>query len=155
MKLPTILAGPILRRVDSKNIYLWIALSKPLNIDAQLFYVDSTLNKNEYQYDHIPVHTETKRITLGNCLYIYLLNVTPESTYFPTSVLLGYNLILHEDNQTKDLGDYDLLNPESENSITYGGLKYPTFFIQSRNNSRVLYGSCRKPHGKGKDALVI
>jgi hypothetical protein len=36
-QLSTLLAGPILRRVDSSQVCIWIACSKPVTIRAEVF----------------------------------------------------------------------------------------------------------------------
>lgn len=144
LKLPIILAGPILRRVETSSITIWIAVSCPFQISAKVFI----MNTDVYQIDSkcLP-----QTIQLGKNLYIYLLKLTPLDGEFPGDTLLGYNLYF---NNNLNLGDFGLLDPNDSHSIVYGDLQYPSFYIQQHLDSNVLYGSCRKLHGEGNDALV-
>ena len=40
-KLPTLLAGPILRRVEPSQVCIWIACSKDVSIRAEIFRVEA------------------------------------------------------------------------------------------------------------------
>lgn len=151
---PALLAGPIIRRVDQSYAYIWIATSKNYMINAECFNI--TIKYEGNQYSKIKTRTKKQTISLGKNLYIHLLKITP-SKMFKTNQLIGYNLHFKNKKESFDLDDLDLLNPMNPNSITYGSLKYPSFFISkdesSTINARFLFGSCRKPHGEGEDTL--
>ena len=154
MKLPAILSGPVIRRVEPSSIYIWIALSRKVEIDAQLFQIDVTSADEENLYLPLGIHTETKIFKAGEQLYIYLIRLCPEHTHFPPCTLLGYDLIFKKGRFLRSLGSYNLLNPANPHSIVYGDLKYPAFYINHESEpSNLLYGSCRKPHGQGDDAF--
>ncbi|MDX5474726.1 MAG: hypothetical protein LPK00_04230 [Bacillaceae bacterium] len=156
MKLPFLLSGPILRRVQTEVVYIWLATSQPCSLSTNFFKINKRSFNEKYKYTEIPVHTVTKSIFVADNLFVHLLKITSkENTYFPTDTLLGYNVIFHTNNERNDLDSLGLLSEENNNRITYGKLKYPTFFIHSKKQTNILYGSCRKAHGKGKDALVI
>ncbi|WP_144481084.1 hypothetical protein [Cytobacillus oceanisediminis] len=149
MKLPFILSGPILRRVEPTSLYIWIALSRQIKMDAQLFQI------NQDTYIPLDINTETKTFKAGEQLYIYLIKISPRRTPFPSCTLLGYNLFFKKDAMVRDLGNYGLLTKEHSRSIVYGNLKYPAFYIDHESlPTNLLYGSCRKPHGVGEDALI-
>ncbi len=149
MKLPFILSGPILRRVEPTSIYIWIALSRHVKMDAQLFQID------EATYIPLEIYTETKSFKAGEQLYIYLIRISPSKAPFPSCTLLGYNLLFKKGQEVRDLGSYGLLTKELNQSIVYGNLKYPAFYIDHESlPTNLLYGSCRKPHGVGDDALI-
>jgi hypothetical protein len=152
MKLPKILSGPILRRVEIHQVYIWMATSRPYEIEANLYEITGGSGNETYQYALINNQTTTNFIQLGKQLYIHLIKIEPQELSFPTETLLGYNLFFLEDGKQMDLGSLGLLSPENPESIVYGGLKYPSFFITEKE-SPILYGSCRKPHGEGEDAL--
>ncbi|MGM0903247.1 MAG: hypothetical protein ACQEXB_19375 [Bacillota bacterium] len=153
MKLPAILSGPILRRVEKHQVYIWIATSRPFKIDANLYEINGGSGNNPFQYDLINNQTNTTSIQLGKKLYIHLIKTEPQEVSFPTETLLGYNLFFLEDEKQMDLGSEGLLSPENPESIVYEGLEYPSFYITEKE-SPILYGSCRKPHGDGEDALA-
>ncbi|MBD8067952.1 hypothetical protein [Bacillus sp. PS06] len=153
MDLPTILAGPILRRVEPTQIVIWAALSENYQVTAKLYHIDSKNDK--YQYEMISDLTETQAVQLGKNIYINLIKIVPTRGTFPTKSLLGYNLMFTHERISMDLNDFQLLTPNDPHSIVYGDLKYPSFYINDdANETRFLYGSCRKQHGKNPDALV-
>lgn len=154
MKLPTILCGPILRRAESDCIYIWIALSRNLEIDGQLFMVNST-DSDTFTYTPLNVRTKTTTIKAGEQLYVNLIKISPVENSFPSSVLIGYNLVFRKGSRMRDLGSYGLLSQESSESIVYDQMKFPAFYINDGSApTRILYGSCRKPHGEGADAFT-
>jgi hypothetical protein len=154
MRLPTILSGPVIRRVDTSSIYIWIALSRQVEIDAQLFQIDITGTDEGNKYFPLEIHTETKVFKAGERLFVYLVKISPAHSQFPPCTLLGYNLIFKSGRSVKNLGSYNLLNPDNPRSIVYGDLKYPAFYLNHESEAtNLLYGSCRKPHGQGDDAL--
>jgi len=152
---PEILAGPIVRRVEASCAYIWVATSKNYNITAECYEITTRYEGNEY--NSIKLRARTKTVSLGENLYIHLIKVTP-STKFKPNLLIGYNLRFQNKTESFDLDDLGLLNPVNPNSIVYGSLKYPSFFIaekDSSSSSNFLFGSCRKPHGEGEDTLVF
>ncbi|KMY53373.1 hypothetical protein AC623_04730 [Bacillus sp. FJAT-27231] len=151
MELPAILAGPILRRVDTHNVYIWIATSSPFEIKARLFLIHPNRETASYDYSLLSSRSHAENIKLGEHLFIHLIHLTPINDSFPVNTLLGYNLFFSDES---DLGSLGMLSPDDSRSIVYGPLRYPSFFINETETSRVLYGSCRKLHGKGQDALA-
>jgi hypothetical protein len=153
MKLPAILSGPIIRRVEPSSIYIWVALSSKVEIDAQIFQIESSSDEVN-QYIPLRTHTEGNTFKAGDNLYIYLLRISPDDVPFPPCTLLGYDLSFKKGRKVRTLDSYNLLDHENPRSIVYGNLKYPSFVINHKSNpDNLLYGSCRKPHGKGDDAL--
>jgi hypothetical protein len=154
MKLPFILSGPILRRVEPQSVYIWIATSKPCSIKVSLYSIKTHQSEVE-RYKRFKKKTNTECLKVGKNLYIHLLQLTPKAKkYFPTNILLGYNLHFYTDTEVLDLHSLNLLSPENPERITYGNLLFPSFFINDSQQSNILYGSCRKAHGDGKDSLV-
>jgi hypothetical protein len=154
MKFPTILSGPILRRVDTHSIFIWVATSRRFHIGAELFRITENTSDDLYTYSLLSDRTEAKTVHLGKRLYIYMIKITPTKGNFPTDVLLGYNLLFKSGSRTVDLNSFGLLTSGAPQSIVYGNLKYPSFFINTGENGNILYGSCRKLNGKGNDVLA-
>ncbi|WP_050181046.1 hypothetical protein [Domibacillus robiginosus] len=150
MNLPVILSGPILRRVDQSSVFVWIATSKPFQISAKLYQIHQS-DKDGYHL--ISDQSEMECIRFGKRLFIYMIKIVADKGIFPLETLLGYNLFFTSDSTTVDLSDFGLLEPGS-NSLVYGNLPYPSFFISEGKHTNILYGSCRKLHGKGEDAMV-
>lgn len=153
MKLPTILSGPILRRVEKQKIYIWVATSSHLKVEANLYKISRGYGNETFQYNLISNYSTTTSIQLGMKLFIHLIKLSPSTGAFPTDTLLGYNLFFQDSNSLMDLGSLGLLSSENPESIVYGGLQYPSFFITEKERP-ILYGSCRKPQGEGDDALA-
>ncbi|WP_064093123.1 metallophosphoesterase family protein [Rossellomorea aquimaris] len=153
MKLPTILCGPIVRRVEPTQAIIWIALSKPFRVSGELFKVNHS-DSDVYEYEKIDCEIKTKTMRVGKCLYISLVKLSPQAGTFPTNHLLGYNVLFLGKHKNLDLGSFDLLSSSNPNSIVYGDLSYPTFYMNEGNQTNILHGSCRKLHGEGTDVLA-
>ncbi|KAA9014196.1 metallophosphoesterase family protein [Niallia endozanthoxylica] len=148
--LPTVLTGPLIRRVEPTQIFIWIATSSRFRIHAELFLMKR--NEGNWTEQYLHTHSNTETIQFGKRLFI----VTPAQGPFPQDQLLGYNLFFNSHKESFHLGDLGWLSPNHSNSIVYGDLTYPTFFMNSSEKPcRLLYGSCRKLHGKGEDTLAL
>jgi hypothetical protein len=143
MELATILAGPILRRVDTNSVKIWIATSRPFDIDAAIYMINERLT--------LPVETNTTSIRAGKNCFIHLVEIDGS---FPMDTLLGYDLHLYDAEGSYNLTSLGLISDNEELSIAYDDLPYPSFFIPANTTSNFLYASCRKFHGKGGDSLV-
>jgi hypothetical protein len=152
MELPILLSGPIIRKVDPTQVYIWIATSKDFHIEAELYQIGT--NQDSKDDKQLLVRTNLKSIRLGKQLFVYLVHITPIAEMLPVDQLLGYNLFFTRGANRYDLSSLGLLSPDNPNSIVYGDFLYPTFYINSKPESSILYGSCRKLHGKGQDALA-
>lgn len=146
-----ILSGPILRRVDCTQVTIWLATSEKLSISANIYNIHQSLPS--LNYEELQVHTQTKTVTLGKKLFVHLIKVYPAHKTFPVEKLLGYNLYFTKGAKTYDLDSFQLLTASHPDSLVYEGLDYPTFYISNQKESPILYGSCRKAHGKGQDTL--
>ncbi|MBO1512703.1 hypothetical protein [Metabacillus bambusae] len=151
MELPILLSGPIIRKVDPTQVYIWITTSKDFHIEADLYQIGNQTNKGDKQ---LQVRTKLKSVRLGKQLFVHLVHITPSQENLPVDQLLGYNLFFTRGSNRYDLNSLGLLSPDNPNSIIYGDFSYPTFYINSKAESTILYGSCRKLHGKGQDALA-
>ncbi|SES67431.1 hypothetical protein SAMN05216389_101357 [Oceanobacillus limi] len=151
-EIPFLLAGPIIRRVQSDSVYLWLATSKETTIQVELNHIQE--DNGSIEYDPVVVHSNTKSLRAGKNLYIHLIEIYPPYSSFPVDVLLGYNLHFKTNHHAFDLGELGLLHRENPDSIVYGSLKYPSFFIQKNSPANILYGSCQKTHGKGNTVLT-
>lgn len=153
LEFPLLLAGPIVRRVEPTRVCIWIATSKKLQVDADLFQIKDT--SPSYQYHKLETVCEPMNVKIGYQLYIYLINITPKNTAFPVDTLIGYNIRFTHGSKQEDFESLELLSPEHPESIVYGNLKYPTFQIKSKQKPpHIFYGSCRKLHGEGEDTLA-
>jgi hypothetical protein len=151
IQFPLILAGPLLRRVEPTQVYFWIVTSQRCKVKANLYKIHDS-----DRYEKLESISETKTVRMGKKIFIHLIKAIPLNSQFPTDTLLGYNLNLLTQSETHDLGSLGLLSSDNPYSIVFGSLKFPTFQIKSENaDSNILYGSCRKLHGKGNDSMKI
>ena len=125
MESAGILAGPILRRVDTDSIAIWMATDRPVKADAAIYHLDTNFR--------FVTTTNTTTVQAGHCLFIHLIQVHGR---FPTDTLLGYDLLFHVGKNI------------------FNGLHYPSFFIPADAAPIFLFASCRKFHGKGDGALI-
>lgn len=138
--LPDIVAGPILRRLTTEEMVLWLATSRPLQLSLRLY------DKNGvtlFAGDVDDVSPEP--IQIGEHAYIYLIHYRFTKS-LPTNTLFDYDLLVHDENEQKRLIDYF---PE----IVYQGRKRPNIVIKNQLD-HILHGSCRKPHYSSEDALL-
>ena len=152
---PALLAGPMIRRVETSQAYVWVATSKEFSINGEVFNID-TVGETD-QYSKINSQTTTETIQFGDNLFIHLIQITPCKNSFPTNQLIGYNLHFKKHQEAFDLGKLGLLTPNNPDNIVYDSFKYPTFFIPEKHSkipTALLFGSCRKPHGEGEDTLA-
>jgi hypothetical protein len=135
-QLPTVLAGPILRRTDVKKFYLWLCTS----IETEL--------KIEVETDGalVSVQSSVQTLALGKKAWVHLLEVTAASS-FPFDQIINYNILLQMQDTWRSICELcpSLLYPQ-QNALN---------FTIDKNLSNVLHGSCRKPHHSSEDTLKV
>jgi hypothetical protein len=141
--LPSLLAGPIIRRTDPSRICVWLATSHEARTAAHVTH----LSRGD-----VLGTGSGESVRLGTNLFVHLIQVTPQKNVFPTDELLAYDVEIEVDGSRRNLDDLGLL--QGPNRIAYPGFEQPTFFIRAATPTfNLLHGSCRLLHGKGEDAL--
>ncbi|MEZ5453346.1 MAG: hypothetical protein R3E93_11130 [Thiothrix sp.] len=136
--LPRILAGPILRRVTTGSVTVWLASSTELKLTLRILDASGALISQPAQPDSIHrshIIPGQSNWQLGEQLWVTLVEACPLATTFPTDTLLNYELLDHDANALLDLDD-----------VCLSGESRPGFFIPSQLGV-IAYGSCRKTHG--------
>jgi hypothetical protein len=152
-QLPLIIAGPILCHVQPDAVTVWIALKQPELVCLKIF---STKSGNGSKLAKTILQSGQQTISLGKNLHVLAITALPinDTVLIPNHVY-GYDLSFQKAglNLTQSLSS-DSSNHHSS-SISYFPHQLPTFALppQDLNNLRIVHGSCRKPHGGGKDAL--
>ena len=165
--LPLILCGPILRKVTAFSVSVFVALKEERWIEMCLH--DQTL----WEDDLVPLYTSNRQKTLPLGRHLHVATVTlkieseTESTSLFADQLYGYNLRFYSSESTeeyqsfahKDIGLISRKDRYGNDLETKIGLEYghlPGFCLPDPEDQqlRMLYGSCRKPHGEGKDMLA-
>jgi hypothetical protein len=138
MSISTLLAGPILRRIQRNRITLWLATS--IKVQWRLILLPDRHDSQAYQ-----LCSHCQQLKVAEHLYIYLIDL-PLDVELPEDTWIGYELSYKNGsmenwvNLTQD--EPHLLYP---NKSTLG------FVIKTRIDS-VLHGSCRKPHFSKKQS---
>ncbi|BAZ43464.1 hypothetical protein NIES4102_04650 [Chondrocystis sp. NIES-4102] len=177
-QLPLILAGPILRHTQTDEVTVWLALRQSATITLQVYDTEagrgSILGK-------ILLLGERQTIALGHSLHIVAVTATPVGNLcLQPERIYAYDLIVtsqagelnliaaiqehndsarsNQDNSYYQADDYLLptfKQSTKSDSLSYFPHQLPTFALPPRdiNQLKIVHGSCRKPHGGGRDAL--
>jgi hypothetical protein len=141
--LPTLLAGPILRRCSVKEVTIWLAASKHISRLGLTIRDRSTKRP-------IPLRADVTTIPAAVNLWVHLLRARPLTGDFPAGRILLYDVGMRS-----AAGEALLpFDGEVDTDLTYDSFQLPSLILQEPGSSRlnVLYGSCRKSHGPGFDA---
>jgi len=155
--LPLVLAGPVLRRADPYRVYVWLATSESL-ADPQLEIREVTVRTRGASTlgPNLSTASQTVTLQLGARLWIHLLRAsagspssgasTMSGASLPTDTLLAYDVV---ETGASQRGLRRLLEIDT---IVLLDMPLPTFVLQGeRSQLHLLYGSCRKLHGPGRD----
>ncbi len=159
-ELPLVLAGPVLRRVDSGRVCVWIALSKPGNVTVTVFTgrVKSTGNGTA---DGPSIGTQTRATrTFGANLHVALVDV--DAAGMPPLTRHSYDVVVEAGGETKGLKalemlkDAPTLNTPRALALGYAPDFLPGFVTAAADieDLRLVHSSCRKSNGPGPDALA-
>ncbi|AFY77727.1 PhoD-like phosphatase [Pleurocapsa sp. PCC 7327] len=154
-RLPLILAGPILHHTSSESVTVWVALKEPRWVAIEVYETAESGNV----VGALVIAGERTTIALGR--YLHIVAVTAKShngDSLRSGQLYAYDLSF-----TRTEGDRQTLKQALTSSslplvpISYFPHQLPTFALPPEDLERlqIVYGSCRKPHGKGYDALPI
>ena len=136
--LPHVLAGPVLRHVQEDCLLLWLVTTRSTQWCFRLRRADNSL------VDRTLSGSEQTELPIGRHAFVQLLNITTEEPW-PQDALLHYDLAYREKKSWHWINDWapHLCQP-TESS--------PHLVIQS-HITRILHGSCRKPHHPSDDGL--
>ncbi|MEG5033449.1 PhoD-like phosphatase [Microcoleus sp. AT3-D2] len=169
--LPLILAGPILRRTESRAVTVWLALKAPRQVELKVYSTEGGTG----EIVGIPLlQGANSTVHLGKYLHVVAVTATPiDSSVLTSGQIYAYDIKFTgssesnvggavPENETENLisclwpaaPDLSALGLET---ISYFAHQLPTFALppQDLNYLRIVHGSCRKPHGDGRDALPI
>jgi hypothetical protein len=168
--LPLILAGPILRRTENRAVTVWLVLKAPRAVKLKVY---STEGGTGEIVDRQLLQGESSTVQLGEYLHVVVVTATP----FDGNLLISGQIYAYDiefagrsesssvpgiENERENLisclwpatPDVSPLGPQT---ISYFDHQLPTFALppDDLNYLRIVHGSCRKPHGGGRDALPI
>ncbi|MEJ8853608.1 hypothetical protein WKW79_03465 [Variovorax robiniae] len=146
--LPRVLAGPVLRKVDKRSVSVWLAMRTGGNVTLTVLDAASATLATGQR------HT----IAVGTQLHIVCVTARPGTTQadLVEGIVYRYKLAFSfDDGVAMDFatatGTGDI------RSFAYDTLGLPSFCLPPANldDLRLLCGSCRIPHGNGRDAFAI
>ncbi|NQE38285.1 hypothetical protein E5S67_06070 [Microcoleus sp. IPMA8] len=169
--LPLILAGPILRRTESRAVTVWLALKAPRQVELKVY---STEGGTGEIVDRPLLQGANSTVQLGKYLHVVAVTAKPiDSNVLTSGQIYAYDIefagsrespsgVAVPENEKENLisclwpasPDWSALGRET---ISYFAHQLPTFALPPNdlNYLRIVHGSCRKPHGDGRDALPI
>lgn len=142
-----IFAGPMLRRCDTKQVAIWIALTVDVKIEASVRPVGTT--------EWTGVTTTFHAIQVFTKLWVHMLLVKPVKGTFPTGKLLEYSIgVIGASGESEHLSFGAIVTADK---LAYAPFGLPNFYLQAGGTKlNALYGSCRKVHdNKGGDADAL
>ena len=169
--LPLILAGPILRRTQTEVVTVWLALKAARQVELKVY---STEGGTGEIVDRPLLQGANSTVQLGKYLHVVAVTAKPiNSNVLTSGQIYAYDIEFagsHEsqagvrvpENEKENL--ISCLWPASPDlsalgleTISYFPHQLPTFALPPKdlNYLRIVHGSCRKPHGNGRDALPI
>ena len=164
--LPLILAGPILRRTESRAVTVWLALKAPRQVELKVY---STEGGTGSIVDRVVLQGESSTVQLGKYLHVVAVTATPfDGNDLISGQIYAYDIEFAESGVSGLKNERDNLisglwptapdvSPFGAQTISYFDHQLPTFALPPNdlNYLRIVHGSCRKPHGGGRDALPI
>ena len=141
--MPEILAGPMVRRANAKQVCFWLITSKAYGFSARLFNEES----QTIWFDDMLGQHECSQIQIGRHAFVNLITLTPKKEISCGS-RVSYDLGLNIE------GTGQQYLSELLPCLLYPGQSYPSFVVRHQI-SQMLHGSCRKPHYDSGDGLLI
>lgn len=138
--LPPVLAGPILRRLDSQRLVIWLVGSTALSLDLLLEPEGVAPQRLTLDSKHCRI------VPIGQHAFIHLIDVELASP-LPRDTLIHYDLLT-----TSDTGQEQRIADWAPH-LLHVGQSRPNLVLASRADN-LMFGSCRKPHHPARDGLA-
>jgi hypothetical protein len=151
-QLPLILAGPILRHTCSELVTVWVALKEACQVRLNIYTTQDRGNAIE----QLIMTGESTTVAIGENLHI--LAVTASGENLRSGQIYAYDLSFKKrDRTSQNLQEALTSAILPQVPISYFQHQLPTFSLPPEEIDRlkIVHGSCRKPHGKDRDALAI
>lgn len=158
--LPLILSGPVLRRVTESEVTVWVAVHSACNVALQIKSTSTSataLFQGNASTVAVDTHLHIACITAEPSNAAQFLN--SGTVYFYDLVFSGTGISgsLNKAGIAVVAGNDAAATTAFEKAFCYGTHKLPGFLLAPKgpdlSKLKIAHGSCRKPHGKGGDAL--
>ncbi|MGC3946457.1 MAG: hypothetical protein QM762_18365 [Chryseolinea sp.] len=170
-EVPLIICGPIVRRVEPEIVSVWVALKEARNIELELYTGYCVPSAPDFPEKVVAFKSESKPcFTVGKNLHIAVAVIESAGLFTPGQIY-SYNLIFHdtEANPPEETPQSLISLKQKDDAGVLKGLleephrlgfkvgQLPSFIVPpvKLDQTRIAHGSCRKPHGSGRDALAI
>lgn len=141
--IPKILAGPIVRRANTKQVCFWLITNQAYQYSVKLF----DEQQQNIWFDAQLESQQLSQVQVGTHAFVNLITLAPNAE-IPCGSRVSYDISLQDaDGNLSSLCD---VLP----SLRYPGQSFPSFVIR-RQIRKMLHGSCRKPHHDTEDGLVV
>lgn len=150
-ELPLILAGPILRRTETNQVTVWVALKKASEVTLRVYATQEGLGKRQQR---MILEGTRQTVAVGQSLHIVAVSAVSNHHRLESHHVYLYDLSFQTiEEESKKLILKDALN----SNLSYFEHGLPSFVLppDNLNDLRIAQGSCRKPQGEGLDALPI
>jgi hypothetical protein len=144
--LPWVLAGPILRKVTSKRVTVWVALQEKATL---------TLSVTDDNNAEVAVGT-LDTVAVGPNLHIGAVSADVKGDDLKEGIVYHYDIGFSNAQRTAQPAA-TLATGTNSASLGYGTATLPGFSLPPADLTKVrlIHGSCRMPHGSGADALAL
>lgn len=154
--LPLVLAGPILQRVETETVTVWVALKQSCRVMLTIY---STADRGQTIGEPL-FRSSHQTVALGQALHVVAVSaIAPAGRPLTSDALYAYDLSFHE---TYSLAVHTLPQglvaaDRPAINLSYFDHPLPTFALPPQDvaDLRLVHGSCRKPGGEGFDALPV
>ena len=153
--LPLVLCGPMLRRVDTRSVSVFVALKAPAEVQIELH------ERTDPPAGAAPFHVSERHptVALGRFLHVVVatLRIPDGSAGLSSGQMYGYDVVLHDAptaGAITRLAGTGMLGGSHPLGFVPGRLPGFAVMPDDLSSVRVVHGSCRKPHGEGDDMLV-
>lgn len=147
--LPLAIAGPILRRTESRAVTVWLALKNPELVTLKIYATDEGKGKI---IGNILLEGKGQTIPLGQNLHLVAVTARPiGNNCLQPGQVYAYDL----DFARTQINLTAATTTNLASNLSYFPHQLPTFSLPPDNLDwlKIVHGSCRKPHGGGIDTL--
>jgi hypothetical protein len=155
----------MVRRVEPEIVSVWVAIKEPRNIELELYTGYCTPSGPDFPEKIVAFKSEkTPCLKIGTHLHIALVMIESAGLFTPGQIF-SYNLLFYDDadrveslitlQQKDQAGELKTLL-EAPHLLGFKAGQLPSFIVPplKLEQVRIAHGSCRKPHGRGRDALA-
>lgn len=166
MPLLELLAGPILRRVEKRQVSVWLAFSENFHVTLKIWEGSDIKHANAVgnQPPGALATGEAPSLQIGARLFVALVTATVDVPGLNPAKVYSYNILLRSagapepDHDLRSLKMLENGTVEDRKQLALGYKKdiLPTFILPADSAEKLIIaqGSCRKMHGDGDDALA-